>query len=74
MDGAVGAMLWFVAVYLAVGVVFALAFVTVGAQRVDHNAKGGPVGFRLLILPGSAALWPVLLVKWLRAGRKGAGA
>ena len=32
------------------------------------NADGATWGFRLLILPGAAALWPVLLSRWLRAG------
>ena len=52
-----------------VGVLFAVAFVTVGVGRVDAAAKGAGVGFRLLILPGAAALWPVLLRRWMRSGR-----
>ncbi len=52
--------------YLAIGAVFALAFVTVGVQRIDRAAAGSPWSFRLLILPGAAALWPVLLVRWVR--------
>ena len=58
--------------YLAVGLAFALAFVTRGAARIDPDADGATWGFRLLILPGAAALWPVLLSRWLRAGA-GAG-
>jgi len=54
--------------YLALGLVFALAFVTAGVQRVDPAARGAPVGFRLLILPGAAALWPLLLTRWVRGG------
>ncbi len=54
--------------YLALGLAFALAFVTRGAARIDPNADGATWGFRLLILPGAAALWPVLLSRWLRAG------
>lgn len=54
--------------HLAAGLAFALAFVTVGVQRVDPAARGAPWGFRLLILPGAVALWPLLLVRWLRAG------
>lgn len=55
--------------YIAVGVLFAIVFVSVGVSRVDPAAKGGPIGFRLMILPGAAALWPMMLMKWL--GRKG---
>lgn len=69
MDGAIGLLLRLVGLYLTVGLVFAVAFAARGASRVDHNAKGGPLGFRLLIVPGAAALWPVLLVKWVRAAR-----
>ena len=55
--------------YAGIGVLFALAFVLRGAAAIDPAAKGAPWGFRLLILPGSAALWPVLLIKWLKAGK-----
>lgn len=53
-------------VYVAAGLVFALAFVTVGVQRVDTAAQGAPWGFRLLILPGAVALWPLLMARWVR--------
>lgn len=57
--------------YMGVGALFALAFVTKGAAAIDATAKGAPIGFRLLIFPASAALWPLLLVKWLKAARAG---
>ena len=53
--------------YLLVGVLFAIPFVTRGVGRIDPDAREGTVGFRLLILPGAAALWPLLLGRWLRA-------
>jgi len=53
--------------YWAVGVVFGTAFILRGAARVDPAAKGAGWGFRLLILPGVAALWPLLLRRWLKA-------
>lgn len=53
-------------IYLACGLVFALAFVMFGAGRVDPHAKQGSWGFRILIMPGAAALWPLLLNRWLR--------
>jgi hypothetical protein len=55
-----------VAAYAGDGVAFALAFVTLGVGRVDALARGASVGFRLAILPGVAALWPLLLVRWVR--------
>jgi hypothetical protein len=60
-------VIWLAGAYVAAGVVFAAAFVTWGVQRVDPAARGARLGFRLLILPGSAALWPLLLRRWLRA-------
>jgi len=54
------------AAYGLAGAVFAVAFVTVGIHRVDPVAEHAPVGFRLIVLPGVAALWPLLLVRWLR--------
>ncbi|MEO1237017.1 MAG: hypothetical protein AAFX76_09540 [Planctomycetota bacterium] len=58
-----------VTAYAGVGVVFALWFVTRGVAGLDPAARGGPWGFRVLIFPGSAALWPVLWV--MRARRRG---
>lgn len=52
--------------YLAGGLVFALAFVCFGAGRIDPHATHGTWGFRLLIIPGAAALWPLLLSRWRR--------
>ena len=52
--------------YLAAGACFAVAFVWRGLEVIDAAAKGMPIPARLLILPGAAALWPVLLLKWLR--------
>ncbi len=52
--------------YAALGVVFALPFVFLGVQRLDPEAQGSGVGFRLLILPGIAAFWPMFLQRWLR--------
>lgn len=56
--------------YLGLGLVFGLAFVLRGAQRLDPVASSGSPGFRLLILPGAAALWPYLWLRWLRASRR----
>ena len=60
-------MIWLAGVYAAAGVLFAVAFVTWGVEQVDPAAKGAPLGFRLLILPGSVALWPLLLRRWMRS-------
>lgn len=67
----VSVLIFVLAVYAVIGLVFALLFVSRGVQRVDPAAKGSPAGFRILILPGATALWPFLLSKWLRAKRGG---
>lgn len=48
-------------VYAAIGLVFALLFVTRGVTRVDPAAIGGSIGFRILIIPGVIAFWPLLM-------------
>jgi len=53
--------------YGAAGLVFASVFVTIGIGRVDSVAKNAPLGFRLIVLPGCALLWPLLLRRWMRA-------
>ena len=52
------------AAYAGAGLLLAIAFVTTGVQRIDHAAAGSGLGFRLIILPGVVALWPVLLWRW----------
>jgi len=58
------------ALYLSVGALVAIPFALLGVQRVDPAAAGwspGNLVFRLMILPGCAALWPLVLRRW-RAG------
>jgi len=64
--GVAAAIVTVLGLYAAAGVLFALAFVTVGVQRVDPAAHGGTWGFRVLIFPGAAAFWPLLLARWVR--------
>ena len=56
---------WALTIYAAAGAIFALGFVIRGVTRIDAHAEGAGLAFRLLIFPGSAALWPVLLTRWL---------
>ena len=53
-------------IYAAVGFVFSLAFVWKGVGKIDPAAAEGSWGFRLLIIPGTVALWPILARRWLR--------
>ncbi len=62
-------ILGIVATYAGIGVMFGAAFVWIGAQRIDPAARGAPLGFRLLILPGASALWPLMAIRWAHATR-----
>ena len=57
-------------IYLLIGLVFAIWFVNRGAAKIDQGVKEANWKLRLLLLPGSAALWPILLRKVLNSGKK----
>ncbi len=50
--------------YLACGLVFAIPFALVGVKKIDPHAAHGSWGFRLLVIPGTMAFWPLLLRRW----------
>ena len=52
------------AIYIAIGSILAVPFLIFGIGRVDHAAKGAPVMFRVLVLPGVVALWPLMVRRW----------
>jgi len=54
-------------IYLGLGLVFALWFALSGARRLDPAAGRGTWGFRVLLVPGAALLWPLLLPRTLAA-------
>jgi hypothetical protein len=54
-------------VYAAVGVVTALAFVSIGISQVLPHPMPATLGARILLLPGSIALWPYILLRWRKA-------
>lgn len=51
-------------IYLTCGLAFAVPFVLIGVKQIDPHARHGSWGFRLLIVPGTMALWPLLLKRW----------
>jgi hypothetical protein len=59
-------ILWACAAYLAVGLAIGTAFIWRGVDHVDAAAAGTTWAFRLVILPGAVALWPVIIRLWLR--------
>ena len=56
---------WVCAAYLyfALGIVLLPWWHFRGLRRIDAGAASGPWGFRILISPGLAALWPWLIAR-----------
>ena len=52
--------------YLLIGFLFALWFIFAGVQKMDNGMANANIGLRLLLLPGSIALWPIMLGKYLK--------
>jgi hypothetical protein len=55
------------AAYLVLGVAFAVPFAIKGAAAIDPVARHATWGFRILVIPAAAALWPLLLLRWARS-------
>ena len=69
MDVAISIAEWIINLLKAYGIaglVFAIPFVLLGVQRVDPAARGWAVGFRILIIPGVVAFWPLFAIRLLR--------
>lgn len=60
-------LLYGLALYALFGIVTAVAFVIFGVARVLPLSATMTAGARILILPGAAALWPYVLMRWLKA-------
>jgi len=65
-EALVKAFIYVLAAYAGLGFVFAVPFAWFGVQHLDPGAQGSGIGFRLLILPGVAAFWPMFLYRWTR--------
>ncbi len=58
-----------IAIYLIIGLIFAIAFVVRGASLIDEGAHKSSFGFKLIIIPGTMVFWPLLFKKWLKASK-----
>jgi hypothetical protein len=58
-------VVWLAAAYLGAGLLFGVFFLARGIERLDPAARGSSLGFRLIVLPGVVALWPLLAKRWL---------
>lgn len=54
-----------VGAYFAVGLIVALIYVFLAAPRLDVAARGSGFFFRLMVLPGIAGLWPIMVIRLL---------
>jgi hypothetical protein len=66
-------LLWLqtiVVTWLATGALVAVPFLAFAVGRVVEGAAGSSLMFRLMMLPGAALLWPVVLHRWITAGRR----
>jgi hypothetical protein len=66
--GVVAWILILLLAYAVIGVPVGAAFVFRGVNAVDPAAAHATIPVRLLVLPGAAALWPLMLRRW-RAAR-----
>lgn len=63
----IGVLLSVVGVYFAIGAVFAVVISAGPIKRIDAVVADSPLSFRLIVIPGLAALWPVMAGKLLGA-------
>ena len=57
-------------IYGAIGVAVALPFALFVAPRLDPGARGSSVAFRLLIAPGAALIWPIVVARSIALARR----
>ena len=58
------------ALYIVGGLGIATAFVAKGVDQVSHPMTF-TLGARLALFPGAVALWPYVLLRWMRARSAG---
>ena len=63
MEQSISILIDALGIYMLTGLLFALWFVIVGVKKLDEGAHGTPWHFKLILVPGSILLWPVLTWK-----------
>ena len=58
--------LYAAALYVAIGLVFSVIFTIFGVSRALPDPIPVSAGARLLFLPASTILWPLVLSRWLK--------
>lgn len=54
--------------YAVIGLVFAVAFLIFGYRRILPEAAGSGFLVRLIWTSAATALWPYLMLRWIKAG------
>lgn len=57
------AILFALRIWGSIGAVVAAAFLTIGIDRIDEDARGAYV-FRPLLVPAVLLIWPLVLWRW----------
>jgi hypothetical protein len=47
-----------------------IPFIIKGVSKIDEDAPGSSIGFRVIIIPGVIVFWIVLLRKWIKMNKK----
>jgi len=63
-ESIIGWLLAILGAYVLCGFVIGVVFVWKGVEKIDPDAKNASIGFRLIILPGVIAFWPLLAQRW----------
>ena len=66
MESIISTILTIVGIYLALGIIFSIAFLWKGIAKVDDGANETGVIFKMLLFPGLVAFWVYFLRKWLK--------
>lgn len=53
--------------YLIIGFVLGIAIILRGLNSIDPTTVGSPISFKLIILPGVVALWPMLIKRMINS-------
>jgi sorbitol-specific phosphotransferase system component IIBC len=58
-----------IALYAVAGFAIAISFLAFGVTRVLATHSTVTLGARIVLLPRAVALWPYVLIRWLRSFR-----
>lgn len=56
------------AIYFLIGIIIAIPFAFLAAGKILDEPADMTIGARILIIPGAAIVWPIVLTRWLKGG------